>query len=62
MGKEDRQLDVKEKSAVSTIDVAAGVVHPSNTEIKRQEGESSKSFLMRRMAERWQETQKTKKL
>jgi hypothetical protein len=62
MGKEDRQLDVKEKSAVSTIDVAAGVVHPSNPEIKRQEGESSKAFLMRRMAERWQEAQKTKKL
>ena len=61
MGKEDRQLDVKEKSAVSTIDVA-GAVQPSNTEIKRQEGESSKAFLMRRMAERWQETQKTKKL
>jgi hypothetical protein len=61
MGKEDRQLDVKEKSAVSTIDVA-GAVQPSNTEVKRQEGESSKAFLMRRMAERWQETQKTKKL
>jgi hypothetical protein len=61
MGKEDRQLDVKEKSAVSTIDTT-GTVQPSSPEIKRQEGETSKSFLMRRMAERWQESQKTKKL
>ena len=61
MGKEDRQLDVKEKSAVSTIDVA-GAVKPSSPEIKRQEGETSKAFLMRRMSERWQEAQRTKKL
>jgi hypothetical protein len=61
MGKEDRQLDVKEKSAVSTIDVT-GAVQPSNPEIKRQEGESSAEFLKRRLMTRWQETQKTKKL
>jgi protein-tyrosine-phosphatase len=61
MGKEDRQLDVKEKSAVSTIDVT-GAVQPSSTETKRLEGESSSAFLKRRLLDRWQETQKTKKL
>jgi hypothetical protein len=60
MGKEDRQLDVQEKVNVSTP-VDSGTVAKTPTEVVRQEGESAKEFLKRRMLARFAESQSGKK-
>lgn len=60
MGKEDRKLDVQEKVNVSTP-IDSGTVAKTSTESVRREGESAKQFLMRRMSERFAESQTGKK-
>lgn len=60
MGKEDRKIDVEEKVNVSTP-IDSGTVAKTSTEVVRREGESAKQFLMRRMSERFAESQSGKK-
>jgi len=60
MGREDRKLEITEKSEISMPVDGIRIQPNTETTIQRQENESSKQFLMRRLKERMQEKQNKK--